>query len=326
MRPPEFWNHAHGRISAPLTRMLLGPVSWAYQHISKRLRARIRPVKISVPVICVGNVSMGGTGKTPLAMCLANRLQSAGKKPAFITRGFGGKMRGPVQVDVTRHSFHDVGDEALLLAEIAPTFVGRDKVAAAKLAIANGADCILMDDGFQNPALAKDLSILVIDGPIGHGNGRIFPAGPLRESVPDAYARADVLVIMGTAHPTLPISQLDMPVYYGALSPDAPPPMGPLVAFAGIGRPEKFFDALRGAGADLQQEIAFADHHPYGTKDVEYLLRWKENGVQLITTEKDLLRWPGAHQKDVLVYAVRVQFKHSTDIDHILQGILHPCT
>ncbi len=198
MRPPEFWDHRVGRASAPLLRAGLAPLSWLITAAGRWRWRRATPAKAPVPVICIGNVTLGGTGKTPLALALAALLQAQGHRPVFLSRGHGGRARGPLVVDPDRHDAALVGDEALLLAAAAPAIIARDRVAGARLAAAQNADLIIMDDGFQNPALHKDASLLVLDTQAGLGNGRVFPAGPLREPLADALARADALVAMGT--------------------------------------------------------------------------------------------------------------------------------
>lgn len=331
MRAPAFWNQTHGRAAAPLTRTLLLPISWAYAAIANWRYGKVKPEKLSVPVLCIGNISLGGTGKTPLALALAQALIVQGKNPAFITRGHGGSEVGPTKVDPARHGFADVGDEALLLAEIAPVFVGRDRLAAAKAAIATGAGCLIMDDGFQNPTLHKDLSILVIDSEVGHGNGRVFPAGPLREPVQRAVNRADAIVIvsahkMRSTDKTPDLANFSGPVFRAQLTTPDQAPTGDLVAFAGIGRPQKFFSSLQAKGANLVQELAFADHHPYRPKDVVNILAWKQHSkIRLITTAKDLVRWPKNWRKEVLVWPVELVFDPPADSEQILQEILLKC-
>ncbi len=325
MRAPEFWNQKHGRGAAPLTRALLTPFGWLYLAVSKWRYDRHVPEQMPVPVICVGNITLGGTGKTPLAIAIARYLQANGKSPAFVSRGHGGKRRGPLQVDPQTHSFEDVGDEPLLLAKTTATFIGRDRVAAAHLAVQSGAGCLIMDDGFQNPSLKKDLSILTIDAAIGHGNGRVFPAGPLRETVAGALKRADAVVLIGDGD-TPDLAGFTGLIFRAGLQAKNSAPAGKLVAFAGIGRPEKFFDSLRDAGADIAQEIAFADHHPYQNKDVQNLLQWaKHNQAKLITTEKDMMRWPQKWRKELLIWPVELKFANARSLPDLLQGVIAKC-
>lgn len=325
MKAPAFWNEKHGRGAAPLTRALLTPLSWIYSSIAKRRYEKVQPTKLPVPVICVGNISLGGSGKTPLAMAIAKTLLSEGKNPAFISRGHGGSIKQPTQVNPRKHNYTQVGDEPLLLAEIAPVFIGRDRLQAAQLAIDNGAGCLIMDDGFQNPTLHKDLAIITIDTGIGHGNGRVFPAGPLREPVAQAVTRTDAIVLIGKE------KQPDLAGFSGKVfrshlqTPDKAA-SGKMIAFAGIGRPEKFFSSLRAAGADLEQEIAFADHQPYTDKHVADLFAWAtSSGAKLITTAKDLMRWPEEFRNELLIWPVELVFDPVDDVSALLQKVLPKC-
>lgn len=325
MKAPAFWNEKHGRGAAPLTRALLTPLSWIYSSIAKSRYGKVQPTKLPVPVICVGNISLGGSGKTPLAITIAKTLLSEGKNPAFISRGFGGSIKAPTKVDPKKHNYTQVGDEPLLLAKIAPVFIGRDRLQAAQLAIDNGAGCLIMDDGFQNPALHKDLAIITIDAGVGHGNGRVFPAGPLREPVAQAVTRADAVVLIGKGkQPNL--AGFSGQAYRSHLQAPDKAPGGKLIAFAGIGRPEKFFSSLRAAGADLEQEIAFADHQPYTDKHVADLFAWQEAyGAKLITTAKDLMRWPENLRNELLIWPVELVFDPANDIISLLQEVLPKC-
>jgi tetraacyldisaccharide 4'-kinase len=325
MKAPAFWNEKHGRGSAPLTRALLTPFSWVYSAIANSRYVKVQATKLPVPVICVGNITLGGTGKTPLAIAIAEYLLEQGKNPAFISRGHGGSIRQPTKVDPATHNYTDVGDEPLLLAKIAPVFIGKDRLQVAQMAIEQGAGCLIMDDGFQNPYLHKDLAIITIDAGIGHGNGRVFPAGPLREPVEQAILRADAVVLIGKEkQPNL--AEFSGPVFRAKLANPEQAPSGKLIAFAGIGRPEKFFSSLRVAGADLEQEIAFADHQPYTNKHVTDLFAWQKNsGAKLITTAKDLMRWPKEFKNELLIWPVKLVFNPASDINDLLQEVLPKC-
>ncbi len=320
MRAPEFWNHKHGPMAAPLARSLLSPLSALVTLAGRWRQNRAKPVTAAVPVICVGNVTMGGTGKTPLAIALAEILIKRAHTPVFLTRGYGGALRGPVHVDETIHSARDVGDEALLLARIAPTIVARDRVAGATLAANHKASIIIMDDGFQNPALAKDISLLVMDQDVGLGNGRVFPAGPLREPLDDAVKRANAVILMGDDAPQW---QGALPsLHAGLVNPDALP-KGPLLAFAGIGRPQKFFDAIRACGGMMVQEIGFDDHHVYSDNDIARLHDWaKKEGAQLITTQKDLVRLPPALRDGLYGWPVKAEFADTDALITLLKPVL----
>jgi tetraacyldisaccharide 4'-kinase len=265
-----------------------------------------------VPVICIGNPTVGGAGKTPTAIAVARLLIGAGERPAFLTRGFGGRLAGPVPVE-TSHAAHDVGDEPLLLARIGPTVVSRDRVAGARCAIAAGASVVVMDDGFQNPSLAKDLSILVIDGTRGIGNGHVIPAGPLRAPLAPQLERAQAILIVGDGAGAMPRTTL--PIFHARLEPDraalASLKNRRVLAFAGIGDPQKFFTTLAAAGINAQIQRGFADHHRYRADEAAALLAEAErHDLALVTTEKDLARLQGAPALAVLasrIYALPVE-------------------
>jgi tetraacyldisaccharide 4'-kinase len=252
-------------------------------------------------VICVGNLTVGGAGKTPTAILIARLLIDAGEKPIFLTRGYGGTLAGPLTV-TPAHSAAEVGDEPLLLARVAPTVVARDRVAGARHAKESGASVIVMDDGFQNPALAKDLSVLVIDGAGGIGNARVIPAGPLRAPLDAQLGRAHAILIVGEitggAPPVIATRARHLPLFHAKLAPD-PAAVAELanarvLAFAAIGNPMKFFATIAEAGIKAPIQRAFGDHHRYRADEAAALIDEAErNGLTLLTTEKDLARMHG---------------------------------
>jgi tetraacyldisaccharide 4'-kinase len=317
MRAPPFWYGASGRDAAPLLQALLAPISVLYGAAARWTQARAISAKLDAPVICVGNVTVGGVGKTPIVRALRARLSARGWRPATLSRGHGGRLAGPLVVDPSVHGASDVGDEPLLHARDGLAIVARDRLVGAELAIDRGADLILMDDGFQNTALVKDVSLLVFDAKSGIGNGKIFPAGPLRERLKDGLARADAAIVMGGDGPAPDyLGGIAGPVLFARLDAAAPAPDGPLVAFAGIGDPVKFFDTLAGLGADLVETAPYPDHHPY--KDEE--LRWlatlaQERGARLITTEKDAMRLSPLWRGKVLTLPVMARFADEAALD-----------
>ena len=289
MRAPGFWWREPGAIGA-----LLSPLAAIYGSIAARRIARPGE-RIGIPVICVGNPTVGGAGKTPTAIAIAKLLIAAGERPVFLSRGYGGRLAGPVAVEAG-HTAVQVGDEPLLLARVAPAIVAEDRVAGARLAKAHGATVIVMDDGFQNPSLAKDLSVLVIDAR-GVGNGRVLPAGPLRAPIGPQLDRAAALVVVGDGTSELECSARErgLPIFHATLAPDpdAIVSLGTkkVLAFAGIGDPEKFFATLRSAGIDAPVRRGFGDHHRYSAREARTLIRDADkDGLQLLTTEKDLAR------------------------------------
>jgi tetraacyldisaccharide 4'-kinase len=298
MREPSFW---WDKPSLPA--LLLQPVAAIYGAIAGA-RMRKDGTSAGIPVICVGNFTLGGAGKTPAAIAIAKLLIESGDAPFFLSRGYGGRLSGPVRVDPAVHKAANVGDEPLLLARHAPTIVSHDRVAGAAFAREAGADVIVMDDGLQNPSLRKDFTIAVIDARRGLGNRFVFPAGPLRAPLQTQLEHAHCILLIGDGRQTpAAINGLThaqhRPLLRARLEPDASTVKAlgrrKLLAFAGIGDPEKFFMTLAGAGLEAAAEESFADHHPYNAADAERLLALAESKHLIpVTTEKDLVRLTGA--------------------------------
>ena len=330
MKAPRFWSndrHAPGLLSSVLL-----PLS-ALWTLGTRLRAtRSDPVQVDVPVLCIGNLTAGGAGKTPMVAALQTRLKGQGIAVHVVSRGYGGTLKGPHLVDERKDRFQDVGDEPLMLSANGPVWVARDRVAGARAAIAAGAQLILLDDGFQNPGLHKDASILMVDAGAGFGNGRVIPAGPLREPVVQGLGRADLAVLLGPSDGR-DRSRRDWPELSAIPSLDAglvPQQTGlPLrdedvMAFAGIGRPGKFFDTLREMGANLIATHAFDDHQPFPPAILRRLLKEsREASAVLVTTEKDAVRLPQSMRTEVLTVQVRFEPTDWEPIDNIVQRLVH---
>jgi tetraacyldisaccharide 4'-kinase len=316
---PEFWAQP-GLVSD-----LLAPLGWAYGTAGALRRAMTKATRVSVPTICVGNLTAGGAGKTPVVLSLAQLLRERGRKPHILSRGYGGALKGPLQVDRSRHSASEVGDEPLLLAAAAPCWIGADRLAAARAAIDAGADILLLDDGFQNPALHYDVALIVIDGGYGIGNGRLIPAGPLREPVAPALQRASAVVMLGARATTLDLG--DLPILAGRLAPAGAPEFADVrvFAFAGIGRPEKFFATLRAVHAELVWTRRFADHHFYSEGDLVTLeAAAKAKNAVLVTTEKDWVRLAPRWREKIRALKVALRWDDTAELDRVLAPALGP--
>jgi tetraacyldisaccharide 4'-kinase len=294
MREPAFWWQ-------PGSGRLLSPFAGIYGAVAAA-RMQAHGERVGVPVICLGNLTVGGAGKTPAALTVAHLLLAAHERPFFLSRGYGGEWAGPVLVEPTIHSAAAVGDEPLLLAHLAPTIVARDRRKGAEAARRGGASVIVMDDGFQNPALAKDLSIVLVDGRHGVGNGRVIPAGPLRAPLETQLSRTHVLVLVGQPTNLGALQErahrYGAAIFHGRLEPDSKTVAAvagrKVLAFAGIGDPEKFFATLTQAGIDIGERARFPDHHRYTAADAQALIaRADATNLMLLTTEKDLARLTG---------------------------------
>lgn len=329
---PRWW---YERDPAPmrLTRALLRPAAWIWTWATRRRIAAGRPLDPGVPVICVGNLTLGGSGKTPVVRAIARRLAGQGRPAHVLMRGYGGRLAGPVRVDPAIHTAADVGDEALMLARDAPVWVARDRAAGAAAAARAGAGVIVMDDGHQNPSVKKALSLVVVDGETRgrdwpFGDGQVFPAGPLREPLRDGLSRADAVVLMLPADLETPdpgLMQLlsARPVLVARLAPAAPPPAGPQLGFAGIGKPWKMERALQAAGCDLVDFAPFPDHARYDARTLSFLARRAERlGAGLVTSEKDWVKLPPAWQRRVSAWPVAARFEDEAALDRLLAPVV----
>ena len=323
MQAPSFWDLPRDRFSAAAA--ALAPLAWAY-GVAHAWRWRVtRPQKATVPVVCIGNLVVGGAGKTPTAIAVAKHLLCRGVTVHFVTRGYRGREAGPLRVDLVRHEAGAVGDEALLLAQVAPTWVARDRVAGAHAAAAAGAQVVVLDDGFQNPNLAKDVALVVIDAEYGLGNGRLLPAGPLRETAAQGMARASAIVLIGAGSNTVPADGL--PVLRAALAAEAESKTrlsgARTVAFAGIARPARFFATLRATGATVVSCHAFPDHHRYSAREVIDLRRIADlAGARLVTTAKDWARLAPRDRAGIEVLDVSLAFAEPAALDRVLAPVL----
>jgi tetraacyldisaccharide 4'-kinase len=332
MREPDFWWQAKGG-------RLLAPFGGIYGAVAA-FRLKSPGQKVGSPVICLGNLTMGGAGKTPAALAVGRLLLAEHKRPFFLTRGYGGRLAGPVRVDPAIHSAADVGDEAFLLAKLATTIVARDRLAGARAAQRDGANVIVMDDGFQNPSLAKDLAILVVDGRRAIGNGRVFPAGPLRAPLQVQVAHAQAMLVVGAPAEGM-ASVLEnarrrgVAIFHGRLEPDrvALDLLGPrrVLAFAGIADPQKFYLTLREAGVAVAEHASFPDHHRYTAADARDLIaRADAASLALLTTEKDYARFAGNESLAELaarssVLGVQLKVKEESEFRRLALSVFEGC-
>jgi tetraacyldisaccharide 4'-kinase len=316
---PKFWNQPDNCLGYFLT-----PLSWLYQAGTIIHQKFSKPYKAEVPVISIGNFVLGGAGKTPLTLAIAKSLQTMGHVPHIISRGYGGSLHGPLQVDPNTHHFHQVGDEPLLLAKTAPTWVSKRRCAAVKLAIEAGADILLLDDGHQNHTIKKDISFMVVNAAQGFGNGRVFPAGPLRQTIQYGLKHTSALVYISDERDPLPkqLSSIPCPLIRGKIEPRDPTP-GTVIGFAGIGYPDKFRQTLVNAGYHVKAFTSFPDHYPYTEKDLRQLrMRARVERASLITTEKDALRIPEVCRADVLTLPIQLKFYPKTALENLLKQFL----
>jgi len=314
MKTPKYWQ-SNSTISK-----ILFPLGWLYGLITQ-LRLRIvKSPKANIPVICVGNITAGGTGKTPVSVSLAKILENAMYHPFFVTRGYGGKLQN-VMVNNKKHSAHDVGDEPLLLSRQAPVIVNANRYQAAKMAEAQGADIVIMDDGFQNPSLHKDLSFLVFDGHYGIGNGKIIPAGPLRETFADGIKRADALIIIGKDKHNL-AARSNLPVFFAHTEPlHTALDHNDVLAFAGIGHPQKFYHTLSTCGFNVVDSIDFPDHHFYSAAEIENIIAKAQTlCAEIYTTAKDMVKIPNIYHDKINVLEIGIVWDEPEKLLEFIQS------
>lgn len=314
MRTPLHWQNKN------LLSYALLPLGFLYAQATA-LRLKLKKSKsVSIPVICIGNLTAGGTGKTPTAIAIADIIQKLGKKPFFVSRGYGGSLSGVI-VDNQKHTPKQVGDEPLLLAQKAGVSINADRHQAAKKAIENGAEVIIMDDGFQNPSLKKDLSFLVFDGGSGIGNAFPLPAGPLRENFTKGLKRADAAIIIGDDKTNLQAKLKNLPVFKAKISSQSSN-LGnkPMIAFAGIGRPQKFYDSLLAENVNVVKTIDFPDHHFYTEQELNELLSLaQQQNAGLITTSKDWVKIPPHLQPHFKVLEIFIEWEKTQALTDFMQ-------
>ena len=313
MKAPDFWFKDHSWQS-----VVLRPIGFLYAQLTARRLKQGTGYRAKIPVICVGNINVGGTGKTPTTIALVERLILKGATPHIVSRGYGGQLDGPTRVLEQTHNAAQTGDEPLLLAAFAPTWVAKDRAAGVRAAEQAGADVILLDDGFQNPSVEKDLSLVVVNAKQGFGNGQVMPAGPLRETVSAGLRRADLVISIGDQHAP-ETSYQGVPLVRSKLEPlptGMPWTDMRVLAFAGIGDPFKFFATVRALGAKIIRSEALDDHQPLTVPLMQRLeIEAKTRKAQLVTTEKDAVRLPDSFRAKVLTIPVRLRFDDWSEID-----------
>ncbi len=328
-KAPRFW-YNQKNTPQKILKYTLSPLGWIYERaVEKRFEMNTQ-VPMSKPVICVGNLTVGGNGKTPTVLSLASFFAKRNYNPHLLTKGYGGEEAGPVQINRDIDTAEYIGDEALLLAQRAPTWVAANRPLGAQHAIDAGAEMIIMDDGFQNPIIYKDFSLVVIDGKIGFGNQYVMPAGPLRENIENGILRADAVLIIGEDRnhvETLIKSIKDIPVFKAKLvaTHNNPKVKGKkFAAFAGIGRPSKFKDTLEEYGAEITTWKEFPDHYLYKTEDLRGLLKTAAKAkTPIITTSKDFVRIPKHMQKDIQVFAVELEWENQDEILDLIEHAIN---
>jgi tetraacyldisaccharide 4'-kinase len=320
IKAPKFWYQSPG-----LTSLVLAPLATIWRLVTDLKRGRAQPYIAPVPVISIGNLTVGGTGKTPIVQAVAEYFVARGVHVHILSRGYGGRLMGPVRVDIKHHSSEDVGDEPLLLAESAPTWIARDRAIAAQAAVKAGAQMLVMDDGHQNLSLSIDCALVVVDAATGFGNGRIVPAGPLREPITQGLSRAQGIILMGTGGGVDLRDFGDLPLAHARLQPVGVDAMAGMraFAFAGIGRPQKFFDTVKQAGLNLVGMREFPDHHAYhGGEIMKLLVQAEQADAILITTQKDWVRLEAPFRPQVSVLMVKAMFDGGIGLEQLLAPVL----
>lgn len=318
-KTPKFWS------SNNIFSQVLLPFSYIYYFGFWARKVCSKAVKMPIPVICIGNLTAGGAGKTPVALYVGEMLKSKGIKAFYISRGYCGVQKSPILVDLGEHNASRVGDEPLLLAQILPTIVGKNRLQTAEFAVKNGAEIIIMDDGFQNPTLHKDLSLIVVDRHLSFGNERMLPAGPLREPVRVGLARADALILVNPPS-FLPTTLPNIPIFLARTHPKNSMLAlagKRIVAFCGIAHPNKFYTMLEGGGAEILEQKSFPDHHNYTNSELENLreLAKKQNAI-LVTTSKDAARMSKEFLQEITIAEMELAFENKKNLEDLIDGVI----
>jgi len=326
MHEPHFWRvrDLRSRASAPMLRLCLTPAEALYRALGRRRILKASPERVAARVVCIGALTLGGAGKSPVAAAIRAELTARGCRAATLSRGYGGRMKGPVRVETGRHSAEDAGDEPVMLSADGEAWVSRNRTRGAHAMCADGVGVIVLDDGHQNPDLAKDISVVVIDVSDPFGNGFVFPKGPLRERPEDGLRRADAVILMGDGEPPPALQAFAGPVLRARLEPLAPVPPGRYVAFAGIARPQRFFDSLASApGVSVAEATSFPDHHAFTVSDIRELDRLAAAyDARLITTRKDHVRLAPDVRARIAYVPVTARFSDPAALERLIGAIL----
>ena len=295
----------------------------AYRIAGERRIRTTTPEDVGLPVVCIGNLTLGGAGKTPVTEAVRAHYTRRGIRAASLSRGYKGSLEGAHRVDPARHTFGEVGDEPLMLSASGEAWVSKDRPAGARAMKADGVQLIVMDDGHQNPTLKKSLSIVVIDAGNPFGNGHVFPKGPLREPVATGLSRADAVILMGEGEAPAAFASFTCPILRARLTPASTLPPGRYVAFAGIGRPSRFFDALgRQPGVELAEGAPYPDHHAFTPYDISFLMKLAaDHDARLVTTDKDHVRLPADMKDKVARASVKAVFEDEAALTRLLDRV-----
>lgn len=306
-----------------MTKLLLSPLAMAYRIAGERRISATTPEDVGLPVVCIGNLTLGGAGKTPVTEVVRAHYAAKGLRTASLSRGYRGSLAGAHRVDPARHTFREVGDEPLMLSARGESWVSKDRPAGARAMKADGVQLIVMDDGHQNPTLKKSLSIVVVDAGNPFGNRHVFPKGPLREPVAAGLLRADAVILMGEGHVPGALSGFRGPILRARLAATSALPPGRYVAFAGIGRPSRFFDALgKQTGVEVAEGAPYPDHHAFTPYDISFLMKLAaDHDARLVTTEKDHVRLPADVKDKVARASAEAAFEDPEALARLLDRV-----
>jgi len=326
LKTPRFWFKKDSVLA-----LVLSPISKLYEFSGHLIQKKAKPVSVKTPLICIGNATLGGGGKTPTAIAVGKILDELNLKYGFLTRGYKGETKGPFRVNALYHTAKQMGDESLILGKTAITYVAKDRVKGAQKMDRLGLNAVVLDDGYQNPKLKKDISLLVVNGMIGFGNEAVFPSGPLREPIEDAVKKADAVIIIGDVSEQISsfIKTVTVPVFFATVQSFFPKEIDKttkLLAFCGLAFPKKFFNSLEDQSFNILKKIPFSDHHLYTERDISDLReKARSLGAKLITTEKDYVRLSKTQKKYVTYVPIELCWKDKKEVKAFLNKKIKLC-